>query len=165
MFDAILSIATGGATGLLGTVLSGVLGFFKQRQAHAQELELRKLDLEMMDKEAQFALAQEEVKAESAERQAEWEGLKASYAEASVRWSGGLPLTAGQGWCLVIVDLVRGLMRPGLTVGLVALVAVIYSTQKGGPDLEVQIVNTVLYLSTAATLWWFGSRQVEKALK
>lgn len=167
MTDLILSVLTGGATGIIGTVASGLLGFFNQRQKQSHELALRRLDNETMDKEAAWAVRQEEVRAEGVETAAEWEGLKASYAEASVRWSQGMPLTRGQSWAMVMVDVVRGLMRPVLTTGLVVMVGITYYHTDGteGIQLEERIVATILYLATAAVLWWFGSRQVDKALR
>ena len=64
------------------------------------------------------------------------------------------------------VDAVRGLTRPALTWSLFALVGAIYFLL-GAADittvgLRPRIVETVLYLFTAAMLWWFGSRQIEK---
>jgi len=161
--DLVLGVASGGATGLLGTALSGVLGHFKQKQAHKQSLELRSLDLQFMDKEQSFALDRAEVAAEAAETKAEYEGLKASYAEASVRYSQGMPLTPAQSGWLVLVDVVRGLMRPTLTTFLLGLTAVVYFTVSEGDDLRSKIIATILYLTTTAVTWWLGSRQLEKA--
>ena len=64
------------------------------------------------------------------------------------------------------VDAVRGLTRPLLTWSLFALVGAIYfllgASDLGAVGLRPRIVETVLYLFTAAMLWWFGSRQIEK---
>ena len=43
--DLFLSFLTGGASGLLGTVLSGVMSFFQARQRHQQALEMRQTRL------------------------------------------------------------------------------------------------------------------------
>ena len=65
-----------------------------------------------------------------------------------------------------LVDFVRGMTRPLLTWGLVALVGAIYfllgAVDVAAADLRPRIVDTVLYLATAAVLWWFGQRQIEK---
>ena len=154
--DMLLSILTGGATGLLGTVVSGVAGFFKAKQRHEQELELRKVDLEMMELEMRYAADAAVKQAESDRTLAELASLEASYREASSRLS-----TADDGFMMAMLDFVRGMTRPALTATLVGLTAWIYFDSM---SLREQIVNTVLYLTTAAVLWWFGSRATDKAL-
>ena len=60
----------------------------------------------------------------------------------------------------------RGLTRPLLTWCLLGLTGAIYfllaATDAHAALLRPRIVETVLYLATAALLWWFGSRQIEK---
>ena len=161
MLDLIMSVVTGGATGLVGTVLSGVLGLFKESGERKHEIALRELDIELAKAEANAAERVAAVEAESAEAQAEWGALEASYREASSRMS-----RAHEGGAMKVVDVVRGLIRPLLTVALVAAVIVIFF-YVGVPELDAEkmgarIIETVLYLATAAVLWWFGQRQIEK---
>lgn len=155
------SILTGGATGLLGTAVSGVIDFFQARQRHAQEMDLRRLDIELAQAEADSAERVAAIEAESTRDRAELEAMEASYREASSRMS-----RPGDGWAMQLVDVVRGLTRPTLTWGLVALVGVIYFTLGAGDlaseGIKPRIVETILYLATAAVLWWFGQRQIEK---
>ena len=155
------SILTGGATGLLGTAISGAIDFFQSRQRHAQEMDLRRLDIELAHAEAEGAMAHAAIEAEAARERAEWEALEASYREASRRWS-----RPGDGWAMQLVDVVRGLTRPALTWSLFALVGAIYfllgASELAEEPLGPRIVETVLYLFTAAVLWWFGARQIEK---
>ena len=159
--DILLSLFTGGATGLLGTALSAGLKLFERAQAQKHELKLRELDLRHLAAEAASAERIAAIEAESAETAAEWAGLQASYREAASRWTEGQTLTPAQSWLLVLVDVVRGLMRPGLTVVLIGYVGWAYHTSTLN---AAQIISTILYLATACVLWWFGSRQVEKAL-
>ncbi len=155
------SVLTGGATGLLGTALSGAIDFFQARQRHGQEMDLRRLDIELAKVEAGGAAAQAAIEAESAQARAEWEALEASYREAARRLS-----RPGEGWAMQLIDVVRGLTRPALTWSLLALVGAIYfllgASDLADEALRPRIVETVLYLSTAAVLWWFGARQIEK---
>ncbi len=158
--EVILSLLTGGATGLIGTALSGVMKFFTMKQEQSHELKVMEMELKHMDKEAEVALKIETKKQEGKEAEAAWRGLEASYREAGQRWS-----TGDSGW-IVFVDVVRGLMRPLLTLSLVILVGVIYFTL--GPDkptMQDQIIATILYLATAAVLWWFGSRMAQTPKK
>lgn len=158
--DTILSLLTGGATGLIGTVLSGGLKYFTNKQEQSHELKVMEMELRHMDKEAEVALKIEEKKQEGKEAQAAWAGLEASYREAGQRWS-----TGDSGW-IVAVDVVRGLMRPLLTLALVVLMGTIYFIHgPANPTMQEQIVATVLYLATSAVLWWFGSRMADTKKK
>lgn len=157
MIDALTAILTGGATGLFGTALSFGADFFRRRQAHAQEMELRRLDMELARIEATGAERAAAIAAEAAENAAAWGALEASYGEARQRFS----RRGDSGW-LVAVDVVRGLMRPALTLGSLFLVAAVYWSL-GATDIEVldirpRVVDTVLYVATTCVLWWFGTR-------
>lgn len=158
--DIILGLLTGGATGLIGTALSGVMKYFTNKQEHAQEIAIMDMELKHMDKEAEVALKIEEKKQEGKEAEAAWRGLEASYREAGQRWS-----TGDSGW-IVFVDVVRGLMRPLLTLILVILMGTIFFTHaRDNVTMQEQIVATVLYLATSAVLWWFGSRMAQTGKK
>ena len=161
MLDLFTSLITGGATGLLGTAISGLIGLFQARSERGHEIEMRKLDIDLAKAEASSAERVAAVEAESASHQAEMRALEASYRDAHSRMS-----RPGEGGALKAVDVVRGLIRPVLTVALVAAVIVIFF-YVGVPELDadkvgVRIIGTVLYLATAAVLWWFGQRQIEK---
>lgn len=161
LFNLGVSILTGGATGLLGTALSAVVDHFQARGEHKRELELRRLDIELAKTEAGSAERTAAIEAESASDQAEWRAMAESYREAGRRWS-----RPGDGVLVQLVDLVRGLTRPVLTWCLLGLTGAIYfllgATDAHAALLRPRIVETVLYLATAAVLWWFGSRQIEK---
>ena len=157
MLDMIMSVLTGGATGLIGTAISGVMNYFQSKQSHAQEMALRQLDVELARAEAESAGRVAAIEAETARDAAEWKTLTASYSEAARRWS-----RPGEGFLMTFVDVVRGLTRPLLTFGLVGLAGAIYFTV-GAVDLaeaaiRPRIIDTVLYLATASVLWWFGTR-------
>ena len=149
MGEAIVALLSGGATGLLGTALTGVLGFFKQKQANKQMLQMREMDLKEIELEAASA---EKRMALDAEREA----LSGSYADARTFISKGMELTKGQKWIVVFVDLVRGLMRPAITIYFMVMAFSIY-----GVDDDLTRA-TILYISTSTILWWFGTRPNEK---
>ena len=157
MLDAILATLSGGATGLLGTALTAGVDHFQSKQRHQQELELRRLDIELANTEAASAERKVAIEAEAERDKAEWDALKASYHEAKTRWSSG-----ESGW-IVAVDVVRGLTRPALTWAFLALTAGIYFTLAANDAaMRGRIVETVLYLTTTCVLWWFGGRQLAK---
>ena len=146
MLEGLLAILTGGASGLLGTALSGGMAHFESKRKHAQELELRKLDMEMAAAETAAANTQAALEAEN-------NALMASYSEASKR----LSAPGESGW-LVAVDVVRGLTRPVLTLLFVVLAGGMFFTLSDAA-LEARIVDTVLYLTTTCVIWWFGGRR------
>lgn len=155
MFEAVIAILTGGATGLLGTLISSGVSFFERRQRNKHELELRRIDLEVTRAESEGAERVAAIEAESARDQAELAALAASHRSEAVRWSSG-----DSKW-LVFVDVVRGLMRPALTAASLAAVTVIYFTLSSPAptvDVAVRIIDALIYLATTTTLWWFGTR-------
>ena len=121
---------------------------------------MRRLDMETARIEAAGAGQVAAVEAEAVRDSAAWSAMEASFRESSRRWSGG-----ESGW-LVAVDVVRGLMRPALTAGALALVGAVYFTLGGSDtetlDIRPRIVDTLLYVATACALWWFGARAVDK---
>ena len=166
MLDTVLAILTGGATGVLGTLLNFGTKWLEERARHRRELELRRLDVELARTEAAAAEKVAAVEAEAEGERAELEAFRESYREAARRWS-----RPGDGRLLQFVDFVRGMTRPALTFLFVALAGAIYFTMGDtdavvdGVAVKARIVDTVLYLTTACVLWWFGARQLDKAPK
>ena len=160
MPEWLLSLLTGGATGLLGTGLTFAVDYFKRRQAHKHELALRKVDLDITRAESDSAERVAAIEAEGEAESKAWDGLMASYREAMARWSRG-----DSKW-LVFVDVVRGLTRPAGAWAFLGLTGAIYFTL-GADDAEIRarIIDTVLYLTTTSWMWWYGARQVAKAAK
>ena len=155
MLETLGAILSGGATGLLGTAISAGIGYVERRQRHQQELELRRIDLKMTEAEAASAERVAAIEAESAQSTAELRAIEQSHRQAGERWSSG-----DSAW-LVAVDVVRGLIRPLLTVAFLALAAAIYfrlPAAAEAPDVAGRMIDTVLYLATTTTLWWFGTR-------
>ncbi len=156
MLDWLLSAGaaalSGGATGIIGTVISKAFGFFEDKQSHQHKVELKRLELEELKAMAQAEQA-------SAETRQEWQALRASYKEAATR------LSSGQSKALVYVDVVRGLTRPVLTLLFLVLTGAIFFTLVP-PVLETEsmlaigdrIIDTVLYLTGLTVSWWFGTR-------
>ena len=171
MLELLAGIISGGATGLLGTALTATFKHLGKRQAHKYEIELRNLDLEISRAEGESAERVAALNAESEERQAEYDALRSSYHHAMKRWTEGYNLSTAQVWVLLCVDVVRGLIRPALTIVFVGLTGLIYFTvtdYTGIADIDdvaerirLQILMTVLYLTTACVMWWFGGRELK----
>ena len=146
------AILAGGATGLLGTIVSGILGYFERRQRHKQELELRQIDLQIAQTRSKF-----ETTTVDAARGIENQSLNVPYQTPESRWS-----TRDSKW-LLAVDIIRGLVRPVITVGVLILIGVVYFSLDfpvTAENLGIKIVDTLLYVLTTAVLWWFGTRPI-----
>lgn len=176
LLSGALSIMTGGATGLLGVVAQRAFDAWNKKQ------ELDKLkaqwdhDAVMKDKDAaimaaewasrtRIAVTEGEAKKDVAESEAFATSLKAQ----TVRYSEGKQT----GWfatgCLVLLDVISGLVRPLLTIYLCALTTYIWLQVRGllgAEDLSGAealtlwrtVIDTILYLTTTCILWWFGTR-------
>jgi hypothetical protein len=179
MFETIgtlaASVFSGGITGIIGVIVQRIFDLKNKKldidvakEKYAHEILLRRLDLDMIEKEfigrVQVAQVEGEARAEVAESQA----FAASFQE-PVRFADPSKATPGQAWLLVLLDCLRGLIRPVLTLYLAVLVTLIYWHSKAlmnqmpidpkdAAKLVETIVNTVLYLSTTCTLHYFGTR-------
>jgi hypothetical protein len=173
VLDSVLSVLSGGATGLIGTALQSVyqyktrkLDIELEKSKAANELEQRKLDIEMQKQEwasrtqiAQITTAGEVDKADA-------ETLAASYQLEPQQYSEKSLLSHGQEWVMVLLDAIRAIIRPGLTIYLCVLTSLIYFQTRGliqtnqGDSFALleKLVNTILYLFTTIVCWYFGTR-------
>lgn len=175
ILDSVLSVISGGATGLIGTAVQSVYQY-KTRQLDidlektkaANEIEKIKLDIEMQKQEwssrTQIATIQTTGEVDKADAAA----LVASYDMEPKQYSEKSLLTHGQEWIMVLLDALRAIIRPGLTVYLCVVTSLIYFETRGliqivdnqtnAFALLEKLVNTILYVTTTCILWWFGSR-------
>jgi hypothetical protein len=183
MWQAIIgflgSAASGGITGLFGGLVNRVADYFTLKQNHAHELAMRDKDLEIAQVEAsrEVTIAREknmtdrEV-AESETLAKSFEADRATYFSASMlgklpKWAAGVAALL-----FVLVDFIRGLTRPGLTLYMCILTTVIYMemkdivsgsgsqpfTPEDAVKVIVMIVDAVIYLTSMCVGWWFATR-------
>ena len=146
---AVASIFSGGALGVLGAVGSGVLDFFKTKEANKQELAVLAAQKDLAVTAATSATLLETIKLTAA-----------SYEQDKAAYVGDI------GW----VDQMRGALRPLVTVYLVAMSSGLayWSFKKVGIETAVVAeiakysVYTCLDLTSMCISWYFGSRQMEK---
>lgn len=180
---ALSAILGGGATGLFGVSVQRYFDLQKykldialEQQKFSHELALRKVDAEIMAQEWAARTQVASVEAEGRSDVADSQAFAASFTE-PMRYAEGIKATRAQGWLLVLLDFFRGIVRPGLTIYLCVLTTLIYLHCRellAVPDLLAPteaidllrlVINTVLYLTTTAVLWWFGTRNRGKAPK
>lgn len=173
MFGEIIStIIGGGATGLLGSLINSVGDYFKQKQQYAHEekmaeIETKHLSMEI-DRDVKISEQEAEAQMEVAAAETQAESYKAdtrAYLPAEAVRSNKFIA-----WLMAIVDFLRGITRPVLTLYLCAVTTMIYLQthvvieQSGGLDQEQayflmkNITLGILYLTFTAVGWWFGSR-------
>jgi len=176
ILDIVLSVVSGGATGLLGAGMQLLFGWLGKREdrknlemRNAHEIALRKADAEIMAQEWAARTKVAETEADAAKDVEASRAFAASFKMEPVRYSDGVKPAGWQRGALVLVDVVRGLIRPGLTIYLCAVTTLIYFQARGllaqenldaaqALALMDRIIQTVLYLTTTCVLWWFGTR-------
>jgi len=178
------SIVSGGATGLFGVAIqryfdlknkSIELEFEVKKFGH--EIDMKNIDLQIMQKESEAKVQVAEVNAQAAESVADAQAFAASFKEPQ-SFGQDHSVTKNQGWAIITLELIRGLVRPGLTIYLIVLTTLVYFhaetfLRSEGVVMDVShamkltelVVGTILYLTTTCVLWWFGTRNKQKPPK
>lgn len=173
------SIFSGGATGLLGVIIQRWADF-KNRQLDLQlekekretEIAKRKADAEIMSAEWNGRMKVAQTEGETAKEVAASQAFAQTLFKEPERYSSGT-FTAGQQWILVLLDALRGSVRPLLTIYLCALTTFVWYQVKlkleveeldAGAAMQVWqlVVQNILYLTTTVVLWWFGTRNKQQ---
>lgn len=155
MFELLASVLSGGMTGIIGSVVGGVFKFLDRREEakakaaeFQQEQALLRLQMEAgrAETENELAIAQAVTSREQ---------LVSSYQH-------DMSTGTGYRWVAGVLRLVR----PILTFALIGLTAAFYFTMESdavidGMQLKAYIINTMVYTTSAAVLWWFGDRAMQ----
>lgn len=143
--ETLLSIIGGGATGLLGTMFDRVFGYYEKIEE--RKFILQKHELDSIER------------AKDRESQANISEINNSAKLVETSYAHDTNFGTGSQW---VINLLR-LVRPTITLILWFLVALIWISVGEDYDFKGQIISTVLYCATAATLWWFGTRDNKKS--
>lgn len=190
----ITSILGGGLTGLLGTALTTIFGWLQQREKNKHEIALIQAESEAMVKETEAQIKITKTQVEGAVELADAEAYKLSqlagqqstfkeeYMKKLFETQGWLkyitvPLGALLSFLLGLVDLVKALMRPGLTLYMFILSTwlsleaydIINTTDKILTSTQAyaifaQVTDMIIYLTISFGTWWFGDRRTAKFL-
>jgi len=164
--DLVLSVVSGGATGLLGAGISLVGDYFKQKMIFAHEAKMTELEQKTLEIEYSGKARVADIEAEGARDVADSEALAASHASDRAAYS------KKDSYFLVFVDFIRGMIRPSITVYLAVIVTLMYLDARAvldqmgttvlGPEKVYGLLETItisiLYITTTVILWWFGTR-------
>jgi len=180
MLGLLSSVLSGGLTGILGAGIQRFADFMNKKQdikimelKFAQEVKLKEVDASIMREEWAQRTKVAEVEGAAKVSVAEQEAFAKSFEMEPQRYSEKVKPGAVAGFMLVLIDFIRGLVRPGLTIYLCVLTTLIYfqarallNDQALSPAeamaLTTTITETVLYLFTTVTLWYFGTRNSAK---
>ena len=180
MLGILGSIFSGGITGLLGVAFQRFFDFLKVKQElelrkldHEHEANMRRIDGELMAQEWAARTQVATIEATAKETVAAETSFAASFGMEPKQYSARAKIGPVSGFLLVLLDFVRGIVRPGLTIYLCAITTLIYveaRTIMAGLSFATAdamrvhdlIVNTIMYLTTTCVLWWFGTRNSQK---
>lgn len=156
ILGAIGGAVSGLGLGFLGALAKGGLSLFKDHQDHKHLVEMRRLDMELMSKEASFALERQELETNEALFSAQASEVVAAHQEES-SFSGSL-------W---VRDL-KGMVRPLLAIlftsffGFMLIRALHLWTMT--PEVAYQIVLGAIVTTQAVTSFYFGDRTISRRL-
>jgi hypothetical protein len=179
IFSGIASVLSGGVTGLIGTVAQKVFEFKTkqleielQKEKFANDVEMKKAEAAIMAQEWAARTQVAKIETEGASDVADSKAFAVSLASEPQRYATGT-LSEKQNWFMVVLDFMKGIIRPFLTLYLCAITTVLYiSARKLVPDMVSvddalamvsKITDTLLYLFVTCTCWWFGSRGTKKS--
>jgi len=175
------SIFSGGLTGLLGVAFQRFFDFLKVKQEiemkkmeFDHEVNMRRIDGEMLAQEWAARTQVATIEATAKENVAAEASFSASFNSEPKQYSAKVKIGPVTGFFLVLLDFLRGIVRPGLTIYLCVITTMIYveaRTIMAGVAFATAdairvhdlIVSTILYLTTTCVLWWFGTRNSQKA--
>lgn len=175
ILSGLTSILGGGITGLIGSIANNVYAFKLKKldieletQKAMNEIELRKLDNASMELEWKARTTIADITATADVDKADAAALAESYKLEPQQYSEKTLLTHSQNWVMVLLDALRAVIRPGLTIYLAILTTLIYLQVRAmlgqsvpadqASSILVKIIDTVLYLTVTVVSWWFGSR-------
>jgi len=190
LIEALGTVLTGGLTGLLGSALTTTFGFFNQKAKNKHELAMRKLDHELMVKEAEIgmqvteaelqgdlALSMEESRREALKQTAQ-DKLAGTTLDKLFDHKWTTPFGVFIAVLFGLLDFIKGFIRPGMTLYMTVLVTMIYLSAKqtlNQPGLGLtapqalelihQLLDTVMFVFTTITLWWFGERAPARIMR
>ena len=156
MFELIATVISGGATGILGSIVGGVFKWLDRREERREAADRRVHEIKLQEMQIQVRAAETESELAIIQAESSRDQLMASYAHDSA-------VGPAKPWVAAVLRLVR----PTLTFVLIGLTAAIYFTLEGGEavvqgvELKAYIINTIVYTTSAAVLWWFGDRAMQ----
>jgi len=179
--EFILSLVSGGLTGIIGSIVSRLFDFLHAREVRAQQKDQFAHDEKMLEINGQLADKEwaNRLEVQRTENQgkvdvADAEAFTASLNSEPKLYSDGVAKGAFAGGMLVFLDFCRGFTRIVITGWLCAITTLVYFqtrellgdgivlTSVDAVNILRLIIDTILYLTTTCILWWFGTRNKQQ---
>ena len=150
LLDFVGNAASGGLLGLLGSGITGVISLFQAKNQFAHDQAMGELELKRIaaQSDAQSKLSADQLKVIAEQ------GANASFQASQV---GGNPSMSN---VPSVIAGILALWRPLLTAVLIAYSLYVYPTSDAAT--QTFIVQSYVTAGSAAVLWWFGSRQLQR---
>lgn len=178
ILESLMAVVSGGATGILGSLISDVSSHFKDKAMYAYKLKQGDLDIRLLKAKTDASV----MIARTEQETAKVEGViniqrdeMASFKESQESDSGILKALAAAKQSSTLLNLaafIRTMVRPLLTSYLCFVTTLMYIDARNfmeGVDLLMvsaqamqvygDVTTNVLYLTAAAVLFWFGQRK------
>jgi len=176
----LMNLVSGGATGLLGSLATSVIGGYLKYKNRKLDLQDRKDErehrLKEMDREADNALklenarisdredARDSSSMEKAMDMIKGELFKSEYARFLHPYIMGFI-----GLMFAMVDILRSIVRPAGTLYLLYVMsAITYEVYRHSPETFYDSVSdpwsVIAYMGSTAFMWWFGDRRLAKTM-
>ena len=168
------SVVSGGVTGVLGSALTGVIEYKNKQLQFKHDLEMEKAARETMEAEWAQRTKVAQIEGDTQKDVAASQAFQTSILADKATYSTGIAFDKLKGgwiyaFLMVLVDFLRGIIRPLSTILFITMTFVMYASLKGKVDaagtdpkalmvLFDQVVTVILYLATTTVCWWFGAR-------
>jgi len=166
--DALGAIMSGGLTGIVGSAITAFSEIKKQKMLFQHEEKMEELSIQALKMETEANLKLVEVETEGKITIADATTLAESYKADMATYSQEAQKGKVTSFLLVMVDVLRGLIRPLITFYFTVLISILffrfYSLYSRLEDLSKSaeildnVVLVILYVGTTCILWWFGTR-------
>ena len=149
MFELLGTVLTGGATGIIGSVIGKAFSFLDAWQEEKKADSDHERTIDLLELQNKLGAEENEREMEITQAKIDADSRVASYGHDSM----GGPSSV---W---VIDVLR-LVRPVLTFSLIILVGILYF--RAVPGGRATIEASVIYMCSSSVLWWFGDRAMRK---
>ena len=165
LVNALGAIFGGGLTGLIGSAVTAFTEIKKQKMQYEHEEKMQEFAMQTLKLETEAQLKIVEVETTGKIEVADADVFKASFDNDKATYSVGIQKGKVTSFLLVLVDLLRGSVRPIVTYYFTILISIIffdlftkYDISGKAESIINDVVLVILYIGTTVILWWFGTR-------
>lgn len=172
MWGSIINLIGGSLLGVVGGWVTKWMDLKAEEKKQAHEIAKIQAEAQVMAQEWAARTKVAEVEAAGKVEAADSAAFGQAVAAEAVRYSQGVQATKGQGWALVLLDVLRGAVRPCLTIYLIFLVTMLWNKAADlvpaqadpiwAQNMVQEISMKILWLADVSVAFWFGTRSRAK---